>query len=379
MRATIVECLLPGSPTRVDEVYSMATTMGYYIIDVMIQKRDSAHHTYTIGPGKLEELKNLVMEKRIDLIIFTNTIPSSQIFKIQRKIGNDIKVIDRNLLILELFEKRAKSRETLLQIQLAKMKYTFSWGRQYLKLQGILGEQVGWSGPGEYPSQNYEREARRRISKMRQELEILHQKKDSLRVRRHELGFPIVALAGYTQSGKTTFFNRIVGEEKQVGLGPFTTLQTFARKVHEAEGDDNSFILIDSIGFIEDMHPLIIDAFDATLKEIATADIILMFVDASDELPLLNRRLTSSNDILRKLGVSGEIIICLNKIDLVSKDRLDEIQNLVRKHFPGLRIVPLSAKAGENIADVINILHDRISQIRGKYAPPKKSIESQLN
>ncbi len=361
MKAVIVECLLPKAASRVDEVNSMAKTIGYHIVDVMVQRRKSDHHSYTIGPGKLEELKSLVEEKVTPLVIFTNTVPSSRIFKIQKKIGHDVKVIDRNLLILELFEKRARTREALLQIQLARLKYTFSWGREYLKLQGILGEQVGWSGPGEYPFQNYEREARKRISKMRRELEDIRRKKDALRTRRHELGFPIVALAGYTQSGKTTFFNGLSHETKHVGLGPFTTLSTFARRVQMTEEGGSSFILIDSIGFIEDMHPTIIDAFDSTLKEIADADLMLLFVDASDDLTALSRRLVSSNNILRRIDARGEVIVCINKIDLTSQEKLQEVTALANRHLPGSATVSLSAKTGENIRGVLGMIRDTIS------------------
>ncbi len=351
----------------------MAITVGYYITDIIVQKRKSVHHSFTIGAGKLHDLKNLVLEKNVDLIIFTNTLPSSHIFKIQKEIGNDIKVIDRNLLILELFEKRARTREALLQIHLARLKYTFSWGREYLKLQGILGEQVGWSGPGDYPFQNYESEARRRIKRIRKELEIIRHKKDLLRIRRHELGFPIVALSGYTQSGKTTFFNKIVGENKQIGLGPFTTLQTFARKVDISGKKENAFILIDSIGFIEDMHSLIVDAFNATLREIANADIIIMFVDSSDDLTTLGKRLASSNNILRRLEVSGEIIVCISKIDLVRWDQLEEVRDIIMKYFPGVEIFSISAKTGENIAYSMAILEDKVAQISKKYITTKVS------
>ncbi len=364
----IVECLLPNMPTRVNEVHTMARTVGYYITDIIVQKRKSIHHSFTIGVGKLHNLKNLVLEKNVDLIIFTNTLPSSQIFKIQKEIGNDIKVIDRNLLILELFEKRARTREALLQIRLARLKYTFSWGREYLKLQGILGEQVGWSGPGDYPFQNYESEARRRIKRIRKELEIIRHKKDLLRIRRHELGFPIVALSGYTQSGKTTFFNKLVGEKKQIGLGPFTTLQTFARKVDISKKMETTFILIDSIGFIEDMHPFIIDAFDATLREIANADIIIMFVDSSDDLTTVNKRLSSSNNILRRLEVSGEIIVCINKIDLVGEDQLEKVRDIIMNHFPNLEIFSISAKTGKNIAYLMATLEKKITRISNNFS-----------
>jgi GTPase len=256
MRTLVAECQIPAAPSRYEEVETMAESIGYEVIDTIVQHRKNLHHTYCIGPGKLEEVKMLVAENDIEAVVFANTLPSAQIFKIQRVLGGtDIKVIDRNLLILEVFDKRAMTKEAKLQIALAKLKYTFSWGREFLRLEGILGGQVGWSGPGDYPYHDYERTAKKRIANMEKELRDLYSKKDALRDHRRERGFPIVALAGYTQSGKTTFFNRMSAEHKDTGLGPFTTLSTFARRIDQNNGGDNfSFILIDSIGFIEDMH-----------------------------------------------------------------------------------------------------------------------------
>jgi GTP-binding protein HflX len=263
-------------------------------------------------------------------------------------------VIDRNLLILELFGKRAMTSEAKLQIQLAHMKYTFSWGRQFLRLTGILGEQVGWSGPGEYPYQDYERAAKKRISNIEEKLAKINEKKDLLRKRRHELGYPIVALAGYTQSGKTTFFNMITHESKSTGLGPFTTLSTVARKV-SAKVDNSTIelILVDSIGFIDDLHKIIVDAFNATLSEIANAETIVVFVDAGEDSKILERKLSASNKILRQIDASGSLIIAANKIDLVTPETLEKVIETIGKHFPGVDVVSVSAKNGENIDQLI--------------------------
>jgi GTP-binding protein HflX len=345
-RTVVVEVKLHSVPSRVDEVIAMANSIGYEIIDRVVQNRNGIDPGFTIGRGKLLELKQIVEEKKIDLLIFTNTLPSPHVFKIQQKVGNDVKVIDRNLLILELFGKRAMTSEAKLQIQLAHLKYTFTWGRQFLRLTGILGEQVGWSGPGEYPYQDYERAAKKRISNIEEKLAGIHQKKDLLRRRRHELGYSIVALAGYTQSGKTTLFNMVTQESKSTGLGPFTTLSTFARKVTVNSGD---FILVDSIGFIDDMHKIIVDAFNATLSEIANAEIIVLFVDASEDSRTLERKLSASNKILRQIDASGSIIIVANKIDLVTTETLDKAIETIGKHFPGVDVMRISAKNGTNI------------------------------
>jgi len=355
LRSIVVECKVSKLPSRVEEVTSMARNIGYNVLKTIVQKRKSVHHSTCIGPGKLAEIKKLIQEKGVQFVIFANTLPSSQVFKIQKQLGGDVKVIDRNLLILEVFDRRAMTKEAKLQIQLARLRYTFSWGREFLKLEGILGEQVGWSGPGDYPYSEYEREARKRISRLEAGLRDLYRKKDLLRERRHELGFPIVALAGYTQSGKTTIFNRLASERKNVGLGPFTTLSTAARRVTASNNDGNTeFILVDSIGFIEDMHPIILKAFNTTIGEITQADLILLLVDVSDDLPLLRRKLASTNKTLRQTGLTSRIIVCANKIDMVSQEHLEAALNEIRRYFPGVPMSQISALTGENFDKLLD-------------------------
>src|SRR5208337_2518942 len=163
---------------------------------------------------------------------------------------------------------------------------------------------------------------------------------------RRELGFPIVALAGYTQAGKTSFFNLVTHEEKTVGLGPFTTLTTFARK---AQLPQTEIILIDSIGFIEDMHPIILKAFHATLGELATADLVLLFIDASDDSFPLERKVRSCSQILHEMDVTSPTLICANKIDRIYDEQLKDAITLIHKYFLEEKIIPVSVKTGMNL------------------------------
>jgi len=342
----------------------MARNIGYNVLATVVQKRKSVHHSTCVGPGKLTEVKELIRGKDVRYAIFANTLPSGQVFKIQRQLGGDVKVIDRNLLILEVFDRRAMTKEAKLQIQLARLRYTFSWGREFLRLEGILGEQVGWSGPGDYPYSEYEREARKRISRLEAGLRDLYKKKDLLRERRHELGFPIVALAGYTQSGKSTFFNRLASEKKNVGLGPFTTLSTAARRVTvRNDGENTEFILVDSIGFIEDMHPIILKAFNTTIGEITQADLILLLIDLSDDPPLLRRKLASINRTLRQVDTTGKVIVCGNKIDRVSQEQLEVASNEIKRHFPGVPLSQISALTGENVDKLLDQIVSELREV----------------
>jgi GTP-binding protein HflX len=349
LKTIVVECRTPKLPSRSDEAASMAQSIGYEVIGTEVQNRRRVHGATCIGPGKLIEVKKLVEDKSVRAVIFANSLSGSQILKIEKVLGREVKVIDRNLLILEVFEKRAMTAEAKLQIELARLKYTFSWGREFIRMGGLSG-QVGWSGPGEYPYVDYEREYRKRISHIESQLRDLYSQKDSLRERRHDLGFLVVALAGYTQSGKTTLFNRLSKESKTVGLGPFTTLSTSARRITvEKSSDKSSFILVDSIGFIEDMHPIILNAFNTTLGEILQADLILLFVDVSDDLPTLRRKLATSRKILMQSDVMSKIIVCANKVDRISEEALDNVKKEIESSFPALPIAAISATTGKDV------------------------------
>ena len=372
MRAVIVEVKLPALPPLVEETKQMAENIGYTVVEILVQKRNSIHHSYTIGPGRLDDLKRMVEENEADTVIFANALSSSHVFKLTQHLGGEVRVIDRNLLILEVFDKRAFTNEAKLQIRLAKLKYTLSWGREFIKLRGIMGEQLGWMGPGNYPYQEYYRAARNRISRIEKELDDIYKKKMLKRDHRRELGYPIVALAGYTQAGKTSFFNLMTNEKKTVGLGPFTTLSTFARKAQIPDNSGGEFILIDSIGFIEDMHPIILKAFHATLGELATADLVLLFIDASDDSFPLERKVRSCSQILREMDVTSPTLICANKIDLVSTEQLEEALKVIHRYFLEEKIVPASVKNGTNLNSILGEIMALINedQLSGKSQNP---------
>ena len=369
MRAVVVEVKVPAFPPLAEETKTMAENIGYEVVATLIQRRKSVHHSYTIGPGRLNELKRIVEENHVETVIFANPLSSSHVFKLTQHLGGEVRVIDRNLLILEVFDKRAFTNEAKLQIRLAKLKYTLSWGREFIKLRGIMGEQLGWMGPGNYPYQEYYRAARNRISRIEKELDDVYKKKMLKRDHRKELGFPIVALAGYTQAGKTSFFNRMTHEDKSVGLGPFTTLSTFARRVQAPNNPNTEFILIDSIGFIEDMHPIILKAFHATLGELASADLILLFVDSSDERFPLERKVRSCSQILREMDANAPIVICANKIDRVSNERLGEAVTLIRQYFLNEQIVPASATTGQNMDKLLTEIGSQITELASVQNP----------
>lgn len=353
LRAVLVECLVPGYVSKMSEVKSLMTTMGYEIVQCISQRRGDYEPGLCIGRGKVEEISDIVHQGKVAAVAFANTLTGGQALRLQRKMG-DAKVLDRNLVILELFEKRALTLEAKLQISLAKLLYTYGWGREVVRRKGIEREQVGSGGPGGYPFSVYEADVRKRVSKLRDELRRIRKHKEMLRVRREKLGYPVVALAGYTQSGKTTFFNKVVKESKEVGLGPFTTLTTSARRLRLRS--DLDVILVDAIGFVEDMHPLILDAFKTTLTEISSSDLILLFLDLSEDDISISRKASASKEVIHRVAPSTPIVVCANKLDLIGDGRgLSSRLSVIRKKFEE-PIVPLSAKTGENVKLLLDII-----------------------
>jgi len=357
LRAVLVECLVPGYVSRMPEVKSLMVTMGYEIVQCFFQKRGGYEPGLCIGRGKIEEISDIVQQRKVAAVAFANTLTGGQVLRIQGKMG-DAKVLDRNLVILELFEKRAMTLEAKLQINLAKLLYTHGWGREAVRRKGIEREQVGVGGPGGYPFSVYEADVRKRVSKLRDELRRIRKHKEMLRVRREKLGFPVVALAGYTQSGKTTFFNKVVKESNEVGLGPFTTLSTSARRLRLRS--DRDVILVDAIGFVEDMHQLILDAFKTTLTEISSSDLILLFIDLSEDDVSISRKASASKEIIHRVAPSAPLVVCANKLDLVRGGKnLSSRLSVIRKNFEE-PIVPLSAKTGENVKLLLDLTDDLV-------------------
>jgi GTP-binding protein HflX len=362
LKALLVELILPRSKPRIDEVSDIAKAAGYDVVGQVTQHRDSVDSAYCVGKGKIDEIEETIKADSIEAVIFTRQLSAGQVFRIKRKLG-DVRVLDRNLLILEVFEKRCATTEARLQIALARLRYTFSWGRESVRMHGITSEQMGRGGPGQYPYEVYEAMSRKRISKIEGELRDIRSKSSRLREHRGKAGFRIVALTGYTQSGKTTLFNRLASESKEIGLGPFTTLSTFARKIStQTTGNfEDSFIMIDSIGFIEDLSPLLLSAFHTTLNELANSDLVLLFVDGSDDLATVIRKVTASHEIMNKEIHGVPILICINKVDLATREHLDKVLAETRKIFERDEIIEISSKTGANLPNLLQRISEKLA------------------
>jgi len=344
-----------------NEVSDIAKSAGYEVADQITQHRDVIDSAYYVGDGKLGEIQQTIKKESIKSVIFAGQLSAGQVFRIQKRLDG-ITVLDRNLLILEIFEKRSATTEARLQIALARLRYTFSWAREAVRMHGIVSEQMGRGGPGQYPYEVYEAMTRKRISKIELQLREVRKKQSNLREHRGKSGFRIVALTGYTQSGKTTLFNSLASESKETGLGPFTTLSTLARKIDTKSNKKSTHpvIMIDSIGFIEDLNPLLLQAFHTTLNELANSDLILLFVDASDDNETLTRKISTSQDVMRKELGGVPVLVCINKLDIVTDARLAEVVKETRKIFETEEILTISAKTGANIPVLLAKIGERL-------------------
>lgn len=363
LKALLVECIVPRTKPRIDEVSDIAKAAGYNVVGQVVQHRDFVDSAYCVGEGKIGEIAKTVAKDSIEAVIFTRQLSAGQIFRIKKKLGEATHVLDRNLLVLEVFEKRTATPEAKLQIALARLRYTFSWGRESIRMRGIISEQMGRGGPGRYPYEAYEAMSRKRISKIEGKLRDMRSRSGRLREQRGKAGFRIVSLTGYTQSGKTTLFNRLASESKDIGLGPFTTLSTFARKVSlHTKGDSaDSFIMIDSIGFIEDLSPLLLKAFHTSLNELANSDLILLFVDGSEEIETVVRKVTASHEVMTKEIHGVPVLICINKVDLTTREHLDKVLAETRKVFEKDEMLEISSKTGANLQTLLQKISEKLT------------------
>jgi len=275
---------------------------------------------YQIGAGKVEELAALVKEKGAEKVIFDNRLKPVQAYNLAK--ATKLEAIDRFQLILEIFTKRATTTEAKLQIQLATLKYELTHAKQKVRLTK-KGEQPGFMGLGAYEVDVYSDAIKLQIQTIQKKLERIREKRVLHRERRDELGFSGISLAGYTTAGKTSLFNALTAETLRVGnKGLFTTLSTTTRLV---EFSGREFLLTDTVGFIDRLPLMLIEAFHSTLEETIFADVIILVIDFSEPVETIDKKNNICLETINRIGATGiPVITALNKIDLLTKTEQDE-------------------------------------------------------
>lgn len=334
----------------IKEATSLADTVGYSV-ERIVKQRHITQSRYGIGRGKAEEVKELVKQLEPEVIIFDEVLKPTQQYNLASLC--QVEIIDRERLILEIFERRASTAESRIQIKLAQLRYDMVRAREKVRLAKI-GEQPGFFGMGKYDADIYYLDINKRAAVLKKKLEREEKRRDLHRVQRSKAGLSIISIAGYTSAGKTTLFNTLTGESKNTGQGLFTTLSTFTRAM---KFNTRKVLVSDTVGFISKLPPYMIDAFKSTLHELTHSNLILLVLDISQSIEEIGRKLDSCIHIMNELGVPmTKVLYVLNKVDLISiDDAFDKSEYLgipdSKKH-----ILPVSAKTGFNITQLKNLI-----------------------
>ena len=307
----------PNKRINRDEFEELLRSADYEVLEIIEQVRRE-HPRYNIGKGKLEDLKEKVKELKPDKVIFANKLTPSQAFNIARELKVD--VMDKWQLVLEIFEKRANSKEAKLQVELANLHYELPLVKEAIR-RAKMGENPGFKGMGEYQINQYLKHIRYRMSKIREELRKVKEDREVKRKRREEVGFILVALAGYTNAGKSTLLNVLAREEIPAKNQMFTTLATTTRGFKVGQ---KKVLVTDTVGFIDDLPPFIVEAFHSTLEEITKADIVLLVLDVSEPWREIRRKFLASIRVLRELkALDKPLMVVLNKKDLAIEEDVE--------------------------------------------------------
>lgn len=323
------------------ELASLAETAGSQVLDALIQRRDKADPATFIGSGKVMELKGIVKSSGADTVICDGELSPSQLKNLEDRVK--VKVVDRTALILDIFAQHAKSREGKAQVELAQMSYLLprlrGWGGSLSRQAGSTGG-IGSRGPGETKIELDRRRIRDKMAKLRREIKEMKTSRDTKRKERETNRVPAVAIAGYTNAGKSSLLNRLTGAGVLVQDALFATLEPTVRRTETKEG--RIYTLADTVGFVRDLPEQLVEVFKSTLEEVLQADVIVHLVDGSSPDPF--GQVQAVRSILREIGAAGiPEILAVNKADIADPELLDLLLRNERDAFA------ISVKSGLGI------------------------------
>ncbi|MDY3369291.1 GTPase HflX [Zhenhengia yiwuensis] len=337
------------------ELENLCEACDIQVVAHMVQNAKKINAKYYIGSGKLEELAYLRAVQEIDIVVFNNELSASQIKNIEDEIG--CRVIDRTVLILDIFGERAKTREAKLQVEVASLEYALP---RLIGANENLGRQGGGvgtknKGAGEKKLELDRRQVEEKIAALNKELEKLKGQRTTQRNKRRKSHLPTVALVGYTNAGKSTIMNRLVsqfnkGEEKLVFEKNmlFATLETSVRSIKLP--DHRAFLLSDTVGFVSNLPHHLVKAFRSTLEEVCEADLLIHVVDLSS--PHYKKQIEVTNETLKQIGAEHvPMIYVYNKVDLIDELEMDSIEQ------EGIKI---SAKQNRGMEALIETICEEI-------------------
>ena len=317
-RAYVVGALPEGD---LDELKELLRTAGVAVAGELIQRRDQPHPNLYLGPGKVDELKELVQAADANLVATDDELSPRQERNLEKQLG--VPVVDRTTVILDIFAGHAHSADGKLQVELAQLEYNLARMRGLWTHLERLGGGIGTRGPGESQIETDRRLARDRIAALRRKLRDVSSTRATQRAERERAHLPTVALAGYTNAGKSTLLNALTGAAVGVRDRLFHTLDPTTRTLRL---DGRTYLMTDTVGFIRKLPHQLVDAFAATLEETALADLVLHVVDASEPEESLLEMTRAVEDVLEEIhAADSPRVLVLNKADAIDDERRREL------------------------------------------------------
>jgi GTP-binding protein HflX len=333
-----------------DELAGLAEAAGAEVVLRVLQERPKPDPSTYLGSGKIKMLAGACAETGVDLVIVDSELSPAQLRQMEEELGRT--VVDRTQLILDIFARRARTREGKLQVELAQLKYLLPRLVGSSAALSRLGGGIGTRGPGETKLETDRRRIRTRIHAISEDIEDVRKRRAQLRERRHKSAVPTVALVGYTNAGKTTLFNVLTRAGAEASNALFVTLDPLVRQVRLP--DSRTLLLSDTVGFIDRLPHALVAAFRATLEEIADADLVLHVIDAA--APDRDRRISAVRQVLDEVGADAvPLTDVYNKCDLLTPDERRRLQ----EQDPASLCV--SAATREGIPDLIETIASRVA------------------
>jgi len=330
-----------------EELKELAKTSGVEVVDSVIQRVHDFNPKFLLGKGKLADLVTRCMQLEADILIFDQNLSPAQAGSIAE--FADMKVIDRTQLILDIFAQRAHSSEGKIQVELAQLKYTLPrLAGKGVEMSQLMGG-IGGRGPGETKLEVDRRRARERVSFLERKIKVLGKERAVQRSKRNKTGVPVISIIGYTNAGKSTLLNNLTKSSFRAEEKMFATLDPASRRLRFPR--EREVIITDTVGFIRDLPPDLINAFRATLEELADADLLLHIVDISNVS--YDRHINSVNKILSDLELNSKpILLVFNKIDRLDNEM---VKNICLAHEDA---IPVSAKNPDSFYGLLDAIQN---------------------
>ena len=333
-----------------EEICSLLQTLEIEVVYQVIQNRNVAHRNYYLGPGKIDEIKERVSEEDVDLVIVNGNLKPSQHHMLEMTFQKEC--IDRIGIILRIFAEHAHTEEAKNQVTLATLRYELPFLREWIH-KAKSGERPGFLSGGAYATEVYFEHAKTHMKRIEENLEKLSVQREVRRRRRRKRGYFLVSLAGYTNAGKSAMLNVLCDTDIEVDDRLFSTLSTTTRKL---KGVRSRILLTDTVGFIKDLPPDLVDAFNSTLEEIFYSDLILLLVDVSEPIETVKKKLETSLSILQPKLQGTPMVIVGNKIDLIPPSDLQIIAREVGEIGTSHRCLLASATTGAGTDDILEAI-----------------------